>query len=141
MYKNSYYSDVIIRAIASQITSLTIFYSTVYSVADQRKHQSSASLAFVRAIHRWPVYSPHKGPVTQKIFPFDYVIVIAGNISANREPSINILCIYLMFDSIVSEQHWDWTYILFYYQQNRSRWTHISRVWTRYYEGAIIQVL
>ena len=41
--------------IASQITSLTIVYSTVYSDADQRKHQSSASLAFVRGIHRRPV--------------------------------------------------------------------------------------
>ena len=39
-------------AIASQITSLTIVYSTVYSDADQRKHQSSASLTFVRGIHR-----------------------------------------------------------------------------------------
>ena len=41
------------------------------SDADQRKHQSSASLAFVREIHRWPVNSPHKWPVTLKIFPFD----------------------------------------------------------------------
>ena len=54
----------------SQITSLTIVYSTVYSGADQRIHQSSASLAFVRWIHRWPVNSPHKGPVTRKMFPF-----------------------------------------------------------------------
>ena len=38
---------------ASQITRLMIVYSTVYSSADQRKHQSSASLAFVRGIHRW----------------------------------------------------------------------------------------
>ena len=37
--------------IASQITSLTIVYSTVYSDADERKHQSSASLAFVWGIH------------------------------------------------------------------------------------------
>ena len=50
---------------ASQITSLTIVYSTVYSDADQRKHQSSASLVFVRGIHRWPVNSPHKGPATR----------------------------------------------------------------------------
>ena len=64
-------------AIASQITSLTIVYSTVYSDADQRKHQSSASLAFVRGIHRWPVNSPHKGPVTRKMFPFDHVIMIS----------------------------------------------------------------
>ena len=46
--------------------------------ADQRKHQSSASLAFVRGIHRWPVNSPHKGPVTQKMFPFDDVIMKYG---------------------------------------------------------------
>ena len=55
----------------SQITSPP--YSTVYSGADQRKHQSSASLAFVRGIHRWPVNFPHKGPVTRKMFPFDDV--------------------------------------------------------------------
>ena len=69
------YSDVIIGAMAFQITSLTIVYSTVYSGADQRKHQSSTSLAFVRGIHRWPVNSPHKGPVTRKMFPFDDVIM------------------------------------------------------------------
>ena len=62
--------------VASQITSLTIVYSTVFFQAtDQRKYQSSASLAFVRGIHRWPVNSPHKGPVTRKIFPFDDVIM------------------------------------------------------------------
>ena len=55
-------------AIASQITSLTIVCSIVYSDADQRKHQSSASLAFVRGIHRSPVNSPHKWPVTRKCF-------------------------------------------------------------------------
>ena len=65
-------------AMASQITSLTIVYSTVYSGADQRKHQSFASLAFVRGIRRWPVNSPHKGPVTRKMFPFDDVIMIPG---------------------------------------------------------------
>ena len=46
---------------------LTIVYSSVYSGADQRKHQSSASLAFVRGIPRGPVNSPHKGPVTRQI--------------------------------------------------------------------------
>ena len=59
----------------SQITSLTIVYSTVYSDTDQRKHQSFASLAFVRGIHWWPVNSPHKEPVTRKMFPFDDVIM------------------------------------------------------------------
>ena len=70
-----HYNDVIMGAIASQITSLMIVYSTVYSDADQIKHQSSASLAFVRGIHRGPVNSPHKWPVTPKRFPFDYVIM------------------------------------------------------------------
>ena len=54
-----HYDDVIMGVIASQITSLTIVYSTVYSGAYQSKHQSSASLAFVRGIHRGPVNSPH----------------------------------------------------------------------------------
>ena len=49
-----HYGDVITGAIASQITSLTIVCSTAYSGADQRKHQSAASLAFVRGIHRGP---------------------------------------------------------------------------------------
>ena len=70
-----HYSDVIMTTIASQITSLTIVSSTVYSGADQSKHQSSASLAFVWGIHRGPVNSPHKWPVTPKMFPFDDVIM------------------------------------------------------------------
>ena len=63
------------NTIASQITSLTIVYLTVNSGTDQMKHQSSASLAFVKGIHRRPVNSPHKGPVTRKMFPFDDVIM------------------------------------------------------------------
>ena len=69
----AHYGDVIMCAIASQITSLTIVYSTVSSDADQRKHQSSASLTFVRGIHRGPVNSPYKLPVTRKMFPFGTV--------------------------------------------------------------------
>ena len=61
--------------ISSQITSLTIVYSSVYSDADQRKRQSSASLAFVREIHRGPVNAPRKWPVTRKMFPIDDVIM------------------------------------------------------------------
>ena len=70
-----HYDDVIMAAIASQITSLTTVYSTVYSDADQRKHQSSTSLAFVWGTHRGPVNSPHKRPVTRKMFPLDDVIM------------------------------------------------------------------
>ena len=65
----------------SQITSRTIFYSNVHWGADQRKHQNSASLAFVRGIHHCPVNSPHKWPVTQKMFPFDDVIMILLTVS------------------------------------------------------------
>ena len=64
-----HYNDVIMSAIASQIASLTTVYLTVYSDANQRKYQSSASLAFVWSIHR--------GPVTRKMFPFDDVIMIS----------------------------------------------------------------
>ena len=61
---------------ASQITSPTIVYSTVCSDAAQRKHQSSVSLAFMRGIHRWPVISPHKGPVTRKIWLRHYILAM-----------------------------------------------------------------
>ena len=60
--------DVIMCAIASQITNLTIVYSTVYSGANQRKHQSSASVASVRENYRWLMNSPHKWLVTRKCF-------------------------------------------------------------------------
>ena len=70
------YSDFIISMMASQIASLTIVYATFYSGADQRKYQSSASLAFVWGIHRWPGNSPHKWPVTRKMFPFNDVIIV-----------------------------------------------------------------
>ena len=60
IFKTIHYCDVLMGAIASQITSLTSAYSTVYSDADQRKHQSSAALAFVQGIHRGSVNSPHK---------------------------------------------------------------------------------
>ena len=69
-----HYSDVIMGAMTSQTARLTIVFSTIYSGADQRRHQSSTSLAFVQEIHRSPVNSPNKGPVTWKIFPFDDVI-------------------------------------------------------------------
>ena len=82
------YNDVIMSAIVSQITSLTIVCAAFYSGADQRIYQSSASLAFVRGIHRWPVNSPHKGPVTRKMFPFDDVIMLRWRSQTN---SISVL--------------------------------------------------
>ena len=80
-----HYSDVIMSAIASQITGVTIVYSTVCSGVDQRNHQSSASLDFVRGIHGWPVNSPHKGPVTRKMLPFDDVIMVSLQVATTHE--------------------------------------------------------
>ena len=70
-----HYSDVIMSAMVSEITGVSIVCYTICSGADQRKHQSSVSLAFVRGIHQWPVDSPHKGPVTRKLFPFQDAIL------------------------------------------------------------------
>ena len=70
-----HYSDVIMSAMASQITGVSIVYWTVFSGSGQRKYRSCASLAFVRGIHPWPVNSPHKEQVTRNMFPFDDVIM------------------------------------------------------------------
>ena len=73
--KASHYNDAIMSAMVSLIPSLTVVYSPFIQCVDQRIHQSSASLAFERGIHWWPVNSPHKGPVTRKMLPFDDVII------------------------------------------------------------------
>ena len=92
-----HYDDVIIDSIPSQITSLTNVYSTVHSGTDQRKHQSSASLAFVWEIHRLPVNFPHKWPVTRKMFPFDDVIMMSKPATKDGETylSCEIKTVYL----------------------------------------------
>ena len=88
-------------AMASQITGVSIVYTTVCSGAEQRRHQSSASLAFVRGIPRWPVNSPHKGPVTRKMFLFHYVIMGYG-------PSGH--GVYLIYASILFTRVLAWGY-------------------------------
>ena len=95
-----HYIDVIMGAVVSQITSLMVVFSTVYFGTDQIKWQSSASLAFVRGIHRLPVNSPHKGPVTQKMFPFEGVIMTVLPLLRISHPSTqyglhNNVAIYL----------------------------------------------
>ena len=60
---------------SAQITNVSIVYLSVCSGGDRWKHLNSESLAFVWGIHRWPENSPHKGPVTWKMFPFDDVII------------------------------------------------------------------
>ena len=93
-----HYTDAIMSAIVSPITNLTIVYSTVYSDADQRKHRSSASLAFVWGFHRGPVNSPHKWPVTWKMLPFDDVIMPWCHHAYNRGcPGI-----YAFYDVIIT---------------------------------------
>ena len=54
---SNHYYDVIMSAMAYQITGVLVACSAVCSGGDQRKYQSTASLAFVRAIHQWPVDS------------------------------------------------------------------------------------
>ena len=83
-------------AMVSQITSLTIVYSTFCSGADQRKHQSSTSLAFVRWIHRWPVNSPHKWPVARKIIPFDDVIIFRIHAADDETDTVHIQAAFCM---------------------------------------------
>ena len=65
----------LMSTMVSQITSLAIVYSTVYSGPDQRKHQSSVSLAFAKGTHRWSVNFTPKGPVMQKMLPFDNIFM------------------------------------------------------------------
>ena len=72
------YTSPVLNVLSNVTLNITLW--TVYSNADQRKHQSSASLAFVRRIHRWPLDSPHKGSITLKKFPFDDVIMISADI-------------------------------------------------------------
>ena len=84
-----HYSDVIMNAIALQIIGVSIVCSSVFFRRRSKKHQSSALLAFVSGIHQWPMDSPHRGPVTRKMFPFDDIIMIIsdappGNIALKR---------------------------------------------------------
>ena len=90
----------------SQITRLPIVYSAVYSGVDQRKHQSSASLAFVRGIQRWPVNSPHKWPVTRKMFPFDDVIMSFQKLGPYRSDfGVISLCMLSAFAFVTVMSH------------------------------------
>ena len=96
-------------AIASQITSLAIVYTTVYPDAYQRKHQSSASLAFVRGIHPGPANPPHKWPVTRKMFPFDDIIMYYDmDYSFDNEWKLSIAINSMVCGKIVILKIWLW---------------------------------
>ena len=105
---NVQYRDVILSVNASEITSIKIIYWNVYSGADQRKHQSSAPLAFVREIHRWQLNSPHKEPVTRKMFLFD-------DVSMQTADGIPYLCLNIsLYLLLISRNDFP------YRQQNRN---------------------
>ena len=74
-----HYSDVIISGVASQITGVSVAYSTVCSGVDQRNHRRSASRAFMRGIHRSSVNSPPKGPVARRMFQSDIVTMVVSH--------------------------------------------------------------
>ena len=111
-------SQVIMSPIASQIASLAIVYASVWSGVNQRKHQSSASLAFVRGIHHWPVNSPHKWPVTRKMFPFDDVTMCYNDVpwvSWHLKSSTTCLTACSSFKENIKAQH-DWLFVRRFHQ-------------------------
>ena len=98
-----HYCEVIMGVMASQITSIMIVYSTIHLSADQRKHQTSASLAFERGIHWWPVNSPHKWPVTRKMFRFDDVIMGNCGTPPVRGTGLGV-CVFLLLN--ITSHNW-----------------------------------
>ena len=119
---SNHYNDVIMGAVTSQITSLTIVCSTVDS--DQRKQQSSASLAFVWGIHRGPVNSPHKWPATGNMFPFDNIIMWSAVVACAKFCSHRIACNGL---TLKSNFHWIW--IVVEKHDDVIKWKHFPRNW------------
>ena len=99
-----HYSDVIMSTVASQITGVSIVYSTVCSGADQRKHQTSASLTFERGIQRWTMNSQHKGPVTRKIFPSDDVIMMTRQLLPTDHYGIKCICMSALIPIMFSQR-------------------------------------
>ena len=75
-----------------------LFAQSFVQAADQRNHQSSASLAFVRGIHRWPVDYPHKGPVTRKMFPLDDIIM--ENTIKGQNDKQPIIRLWMLIDNM-----------------------------------------
>ena len=71
-----HYSNVIMSAMASQITGVSMVCSTVCPGAGQKKTSKLRVTGLLGGIHRRPVNSPNKGPVTRKMLPFDDVIVL-----------------------------------------------------------------
>ena len=107
-------------AMASQITSLTIVYSIVYSGANQRKHQSSASLVFVRGIHRWPVNSPHIRPGSNAENVSNWWRHHGGNFSCHWTVTSNI---WRQWFSLDLTQYSQWTNVAIVHRRIHASYT------------------
>ena len=92
-----HYNDVIMSTMASQITSLTIVYWTVYSIPKSKK-TSKLYVTGLRGIHRWSVNSPHKGPLTRKMFPFDDLISVSKRGPRILPISFRLTSLWLTYD-------------------------------------------
>ena len=93
----THHHEITTSAMMSQITGIWTVCSLVCSGAHQRNHQSSVLLTFVRGIHQWLVDSPHKGPVTRKMFPFDYIIMIRSGTALQHLVPVGLLWhVYMM---------------------------------------------
>ena len=98
--KVDHYSDVIMSAMASQITAVSNVCSTVCSGVDQRKHQSSVSLVIVRGMHRWPVDSLYKDQWLGKCFRLmtslwtatSFATKVAGNSPSDWHVNVKCNC-------------------------------------------------
>ena len=110
--------DAIIRAMESQITVISIVCSIACSGRDQRKHQSSALLTFVKGIYRWPVDSPHTGPVTRKIFPINDAVIICTQWMAMGASNSNYEYHKYQFVSVIGFNVIGW---------NRLKWMKMDR--------------
>ena len=110
-YIVNHYSDVMKSTMASQITGISIVCSNVCSEAYQTKHESSLALAFVRGIHRSPVVSPNKLPVTRRMFQCDDVIANSTNkltlkISIWMDHGVSSLTMCCVCDVIQNDKTW-----------------------------------
>ena len=118
-----HYDDVIMTMLAFQITSLMVVYSIVYWGVNQRKHRSSASLAFVREIHRGPVNFPHKWPVTRKMFPFDDVIMTTCFVKSHtKKDTYQLHIVFRSWGRISKLWHWRHLGTLAGTRRSRPRW-------------------